>query len=99
MKTKIFLAGLVLGIQFLSAQVNWINTNMFEQKNFIENKGQFDTQKIPNGETVLYSTHIDGVQYFFTKSGYTIVRKEREQKTKDEMEKEERRLSICQCRK
>lgn len=44
---KIILSAIVLGIHLVTAQVNWINKNMFEQKNFIENKGQWDDLTIP----------------------------------------------------
>jgi len=84
---------LFLSVVHLFAQVNWTAKNMFEQKNFIENKGQFNDIKLPNGEQVLFSAEIDGVRYYFTKNGYTIVRKELVEKKEAEKEREENETS------
>lgn len=81
----------MLGINQLNAQTKWTLKNPFEQKNFIENKGQFDVNKIPNAEPVLFVAKIDGVQYYFTKSGYTIGRNEKVKKTEKEMEETEKK--------
>ncbi len=80
---------LLLSLQLLNAQTKWVQKNPFEQKNFIENKGQFDDVKLPNNEAVLFTAKIDGVRYYFTKSGYTISRKEKVKKNKTEAEEKE----------
>ncbi len=87
---KITLIIAVFAVQLLPAQVKWSNTNFFEQKNFIENKGQFESSSIPNGENILFLAKIDGVQYFFTNTGYTIARKELVKKTKADKEREDK---------
>ena len=73
---KNIVAILLLSNLFCTAQVKWMDTRLFEQKNFIENKGQFDLVQLPNKETVLFAAKIDGVTWYFTKSGYTIERVE-----------------------
>lgn len=65
-------------------QTKWTNKHLFEQKNFIENKGQFDDKKLPNNELVRFSAHIDGVEFCFTNSGYTIIKIERIKKNTQE---------------
>lgn len=67
MRKLIYIAILLLGTSVVNAQSNWSTKNLFEQKNFIENKGQVHADNLPNGETVLYTAHIDGVTYYFTK--------------------------------
>jgi gliding motility-associated-like protein len=83
---------LVIGINVSIAQTNWIVKNPFEQKNFIENKGQFDETKLPNKEPILFAAHIDGVNYYFTKTGYAIGRMEQEECTEEEIEKLEKQI-------
>ena len=60
---------------------------MFEQKNFIENKGQIAADKLPNKEIPIYTASIDGVTYYFTKNGYTISHAEKQERKKEEEEK------------
>ncbi len=74
MPKKIILTLIVIGIHFCTAQVKWINAHLFEQKNFIENKGQYDQTQLPNKEPILYVAKIDGVIWYFTKNGYSINR-------------------------
>ncbi|MBA3971843.1 MAG: hypothetical protein H0X46_06795, partial [Bacteroidetes bacterium] len=83
--TVLFL--LLFTTHFLNAQFNWTNKKMFEKKNFIENKGQADDKKIPSKEHVLYTAAIDGVEYLFTTTGYTIVRYEQVKRTRKEVKK------------
>ena len=52
------------------AQVNWTVKKPFEQKNFVENKGQFEVKGKLKSNEILYEAHIDGVRYYFTKKGY-----------------------------
>src|ERR1035437_7776030 len=69
------------------AQTNWTNKNHFEQKSFIENKGQNDFDTLPNHQTALFTANIDGVIYFFTKSGYTIIHTERQKLSNEELDR------------
>ncbi len=57
---------------FLYAQVNWVVKKPFEQKNFVENKGQFEVKGKLKSNEILYEAHIDGVRYYFTKKGYLV---------------------------
>ncbi len=92
MLKKIVLALTIIGIHFCNAQVKWSSSHLFEQKNFIENKGQFDDVKLPNKEAVLFVAKTDGVIRYFTHSGYTIERienlKPEKEKGKEEREDE-----------
>ena len=67
MKT-LFLSLLVL-ISFTSV-AQW-SFNPFEQKVFIENKGQFD-EKNNSTNSILYGVNNLGYQIYFTKTGFTI---------------------------
>jgi gliding motility-associated-like protein len=86
MKKSVIFFLLFFLTHFLNAQFNWVNKNMFWQKNFIENKGQFDSEKLPGKEHVIYATNIDGVEFYFTKNGYTIVKHEYVKRTEKEQE-------------
>lgn len=81
---------IVLSIYAANAQTLWEQSNMFEQKNFIENKGQYDNIKLPNKKTILYVAKIDGVQYYFSKSGYAISRRELVKKSNEELKSGEK---------
>jgi gliding motility-associated-like protein len=70
----------------LNAQNRWTSKKLFEQKNFIENKGQFDDKKLPNKEQIRFTANIDGVEFCFTNNGYTIIKKEKVKRTKKEIE-------------
>ncbi len=83
---------ILMSINLLSAQTDWTQGKIFEQKNFIENKGQFDFDKIPNGESILFVAKIDGVKYYFTKAGYTIERKEKVKKSEKELQEIEEKI-------
>ena len=92
---KIVLCVAIVAVYFnsISAQSNWINRNPFEQKNFIENKGQIESGKLPNHEAILYLSEIDGITYYFTKTGYTISYSENVTKiNKKEKEGQEEKL-------
>ncbi|MGQ0827335.1 MAG: DUF7948 domain-containing protein [Bacteroidota bacterium] len=86
---------LLIGVDILNAQTNWTIKNPFEQKNFIENKGQLDEKKIPNGEAVLFAAHIDGLNYYFTKTGYAIGKVEQIERTKEELKELEKLIPIA----
>lgn len=53
------------------AKAGWLNKNPFEQKVFIENKGQFDHQTANTDSKVYYSTSQQGVNMLFTANGLT----------------------------
>ena len=44
-------------------------------------------------KTVLYTAFIDGVTFYFTKTGYTVSHKEKIKKSKKEMETEAKHLT------
>ena len=87
MRTFIHIVILLLGTSVLNAQNNWSSKNPFEQKNFIENKGQVHGDKLPNGEMVLYTANTDGVTYYFTQHGYMISRFEKQEMNEKKTEK------------
>ena len=70
------------------AQVNWTVKKPFEQKNFVENKGQFEVKGKLKSNEILYEAHIDGVRYYFTKKGYLIEHLVKKEKSKVEIESE-----------
>ena len=67
-----FLVTLICLPLFQYAQVNWTVRKPFEQKNFVENKGQFEVKGKLKSNEILYEAHIDGVRYYFTKKGYLV---------------------------
>src|SRR3989344_2192585 len=82
---KIGLLLLSISINYAFAQNVWTTKQLFEHKNFIENKGQFDAKKLPNKEAVRFTANIDGVEFCFTNSGYTIVKKVDVKRTEKEL--------------
>lgn len=47
----------------------WTSKNPFEQKLFIENKGQYNLKNtLPSSLSVLFSAQQDGMDYYFTKN-------------------------------
>ena len=53
----------------------WIAKDPFEQKAFVENKGQFTSADLPaKNQTILFSARQDGLHYFFTKDAIYIKR-------------------------
>jgi len=68
----------------------WSVKNPFEITSFIQNKGQFDDDKITK-EKILFATNQMGMDVLFTNSGvYYVVRKQK----KDDNEKEEKKENI-----
>ncbi len=57
---------------------SWSYKNPFEQKVFIENKGQFDNQLEDHSAKVHYGASCQGVQLFFKGSGLTYKYGKRE---------------------
>jgi gliding motility-associated-like protein len=77
LKTKrliffIFAVLLLIFCQQIEAQIIWNQKNIFEPKLFVENKGQNESDTLPNHEPILYTANIDGLTYFFTKQGFTL---------------------------
>ena len=70
----------------------WTVKTAFEQKVFIENKGQYDLKKKASSEEILFGARIDGLQYFFTKTGLWIKYAEKVERTKRELEKSKNKL-------
>ena len=79
-------------------------TNPFENKAFIENKGQYDGKNLLENSRIYYGTEESGVNIFFTKEGLTyrfnktkMVKSEEENKdfskaTGQEKKKEEHKM-------
>jgi hypothetical protein len=82
--TTIFLAFVFL--QISNAQIKWTVKKPFEQKNFIENKGQFFIKDKLKPEEISYAASIDGVTYYFTKTGYVMQHFAKQKNTESEME-------------
>ncbi|MFL5762847.1 MAG: gliding motility-associated C-terminal domain-containing protein [Bacteroidia bacterium] len=80
----------------LNAQPDWISKAMFQQKCFVENKGQFDKRELPSKEKVLFYSATDNVEYFFTASGYTVVK--HESAVTEKMMKEEKEEALAKER-
>nr|MDQ3048023.1 SprB repeat-containing protein [Bacteroidota bacterium] len=85
MLKKIHLFAFLIVSWTASAQLKWSNKNLYDQKHFIENKGQLETGKLPSAQEILFSSKIDGVQYYFTSTGYTIGRFERVKRSRKEI--------------
>jgi gliding motility-associated-like protein len=85
MKKPLIFIMAILFLQQLHAQKTWTRKNLFSHKDFIENKGQADDKQLPNKEHVLFTASLEGLEFCFTKSGYTVIRREVPE------EKEERR--------
>ncbi len=90
---KFFTIAFICLNALVSGQVNWQIKNPFEQKNFIENKGQFEMPKPLSEKEILFSASIDGVDYFFTKQSYVIkytkrVERDKKEKSNQKEEKE-----------
>lgn len=99
---------LILVSYHVLSQNNWTISSIDIPKSFIENKGQFDLSKTLN-EEVLYSSKIDGLEYFFYSTGYAICKTEwvkpkeslltkvlrhEKEKEKEEEEKEENERKV-----
>lgn len=72
-------------------RANWVAKNVFEQKLFIENKGQHDKERLPG---ILFSARQDGLQYFFTKDAILIKHLAIVKRTHEEIEAEIKRLGL-----
>jgi gliding motility-associated-like protein len=72
-------------------RTNWIAKNVFEQKLFIENKGQYDKEKLPG---ILFGARQDGLQYFFTKNAILIKHLAIVKRSHEEIEAEIKRLGL-----
>jgi len=65
----------------------WTFHNPFEQKVFIENKGQYNLKEKASTDEILFGARQDGLQYFFTKNGLWIKYTEKVERSKREIEK------------
>lgn len=63
---------------------NW-TLNPFEQKVFIENKGQFDSKNGNDGRAISYGISNDGVEVYFTSGGLTYKHDEYKELDEDEI--------------
>jgi gliding motility-associated-like protein len=93
---KICLAIFLVFVFFSSgnAQVKWTVKKPFEQKNFIENKGQFFIEDKLNSKEILYAASIDGVTYYFTKTGYVMQHLASQKNTEKEIEELKEKAGI-----
>ena len=69
-KAFLFFLCSLIGVSSLMAQIAW-TASPFEQKVFIENKGQYEKSLLRDREEILFSTAISGVDVFFTARGFT----------------------------
>ncbi|HWY34679.1 MAG TPA: hypothetical protein VNX68_08530, partial [Nitrosopumilaceae archaeon] len=65
----------------------WTSHKPFEQKIFIENKGQYALKNKATNTDILFGARQDGLQYFFAKDGIWIKYIEKIERTKREIEK------------
>ena len=77
-----------------NAQLKWTVKKPFEQKNFIENKGQFFIKDKLKPEEIFYAATIDGVTYYFTNTGYTIQHFTKQKNTEHEIEELKEKTAI-----
>jgi gliding motility-associated-like protein len=68
-------------------QTRWTFKNPFEQKVFIENKGQYFLKGKAAKEQILFGARQDGLQYFFTADGIWIKYIDKVERSKREIEK------------
>ena len=74
-----------------SVKAGWQDKNIFSQKAFVENKGQFDNclpEKLLQNSTVKYVVRNEGLEIYFTNSG--VIYRHLEQPLLTEKEKERR---------
>src|SRR5579862_7825903 len=67
--------------------VKWSVKNPFEQKVFIENKGQYEILDKVESKDILFGARQDGLQYYFTNNSIWIKRSVPVMMTEAEMEK------------
>ncbi|MFL5762462.1 MAG: PKD domain-containing protein [Bacteroidia bacterium] len=88
MKKQTFFTILLFCALRIPAQTDFNQVQLLAPKDFIENAGQFDGRKLPNHEHILYTANIDGVEFCFTRSGYTIVQRKKAERTEKENERD-----------
>lgn len=81
-------------LQISTAQIKWTVKKPFEQKNFIENKGQFFIKDKLMPKEIFYAAAIDGVTYYFTKTGYTVQHFTKQKNTEQEIEELKEKAGI-----
>jgi gliding motility-associated-like protein len=84
-----FIASLLF-CQYIQAQVNWKQNNIFEPKVFVENKGQNEFDPLPNHDPIIYTANIDGLTYFFTKCGFTVSHLKKKELSEDNLYKKKK---------
>ena len=65
-KNRLYLISIV-GLLFylpISSQTSWVINNPFDQKCFIENKGQFKLAGEHVGENILFGNWVNGINYY-----------------------------------
>src|SRR5579871_4381299 len=65
---------------------NWVAKEPFEQKVFIENKGQYEIPGKAGVNEILYGARQGGLQYYFTNHGIWLKRFVSVKRTEQEME-------------
>ncbi len=91
MKRILLFAFIVL---FFKAFPQWTAKNPFEQKVFIENKGQYALKDKATKEEILFGARQDGLQYYFTKNSIYIKHTSSVKRSEPEIEAEIKRLGI-----
>ena len=87
----LFLATCMSAFPEETPRTKWIAKNPFEQKVFIENKGQYDAERLPG---ILFGARQDGMVYLFGKDGILIKHQAYVKRTHEEIEAEIRRMGI-----
>ena len=64
----------------------WTCRQPFEQKVFIENKGQYEIKDVAVVSDILFGARQDGLQYYFTKDGIWVKHFNRVERTEKERE-------------
>jgi gliding motility-associated-like protein len=70
----------------------WTNKSPFEQKVFVENKGQYYIKDKVTAQEVLFGARQDGLHYYFTANGIWIKYFAKVERTEEEMEEFEKLL-------
>lgn len=69
---------------FTNAQKSWVINNPFDQKCFIENKGQFKLTGENANEEILYGNWVNGINYYFSKDKFFISYPIKVERSEDE---------------
>jgi len=80
-------------------RANWTIKKPFDQRAFIENKGQYTAEGRLKEQDILYGSREGSLHYFFTRSGLTIMNYKRVKRSEEEMERFMEKLGVKEDKK